>query len=317
MILLEDVHPALLNALERMIRQENVVPHTSVKDFDGTELRITIARSGEVLQTQQTAEQEADEQRNVTVVMSLHHFVPKSVLDVFQNYEAWIRRKFPAASQLVFDDSKSTLTLTIPPKTSDAVRSDLASRFSQLRAWSFVPLFQRQFELFLGGKPEAVKPIRIPYHPNESMYVYTSRGNFICLVSLVVDSADEQVFAKQFLQTFQDAKKLQKEIAQAPGFVFTQQLAPTDMPANLRAEAETEGIFWCQFQLQKSHMEGKEDMVIRVITQLINFRNYLLYHIHCCRSYMHALMRKRVESSLLVLNRSKTNTTGRARVVIK
>jgi actin related protein 2/3 complex, subunit 2 len=342
MILLDDIHPALLNALERMIRQENVVNMTAVKDFDGTVMVVLIDRTLQEEASAAAAASEAEvdpgsptvvdpdaeavSQRNIVVTLVLQHVVPRSVLYQFCNYEDIIKAKFPKAAKLDFsasagdtDKTASTVSLVIPAGTSEADRIDLSQRFSQLRAWSYLPLFQHQFDLFLGGKAGSMKPLRIPYHPNESMYMYAARGgaDFVVLLSMVIEGKDDQVFTRNFLQTFHDAKRLQKELSGAPGFVYSQQTAPSDAPAGFIAEVETEQTFWVSFQLQRSHMEGTDVAKTRVVTNLINFRNYLLYHIHCCRSYMHGLMRGRVEKSLLVLNRAKTSTTGRSRVVIK
>lgn len=38
---------------------------------------------------------------------------------------------------------------------------------------------------------------------------------------------------------------------------------------------------------------------------LVSFRNYLHYHIKCCKSYLHTRMRLQVENLLKVLNRAK------------
>jgi hypothetical protein len=43
----------------------------------------------------------------------------------------------------------------------------------------------------------------------------------------------------------------------------------------------------------------------RTISSIQTFRNYLHYHLKCSKAYMHARMRKRVESLLQVLNRAR------------
>jgi actin related protein 2/3 complex subunit 2 len=44
------------------------------------------------------------------------------------------------------------------------------------------------------------------------------------------------------------------------------------------------------------------------ISQIHLFRDYLHYHIKCCKAYMHSRMRKRVSEFLKVLNRAKPET---------
>lgn len=48
----------------------------------------------------------------------------------------------------------------------------------------------------------------------------------------------------------------------------------------------------------------------RSIVALVNFRNYLHYHIKCSKAYMHMRMRKRVTMLLQILNRAKPEASG-------
>jgi len=41
---------------------------------------------------------------------------------------------------------------------------------------------------------------------------------------------------------------------------------------------------------------------------IVQFRNYVHYHLKCCKSYLHTRMRTRVENLLKVLNRAKQET---------
>ena len=161
-----------------------------------------------------------------------------------------------------------------------------------------------------------MQPLRIPYLQGESMYLFQTKGNFLCCISLNSTGRDDLVFLRNFLQTFQDAKKLEKSISGAPAFVFSNGKAPIDMPKGLAAEPEQENIFWCSFQLFKLQME-KPNRVLETATQLVNFRSIVLYHIHCCRTYMHSIMRKRVETNVQIINRARTSTTGKAKVTIR
>jgi len=49
----------------------------------------------------------------------------------------------------------------------------------------------------------------------------------------------------------------------------------------------------------------KKESRDKTIDMIIQFRNYLHYHIKCSKSHMHTRMRNRVDSLLKVLNRAK------------
>ena len=312
MLLLENIHPALLNAIERMISGDNVVPHCAVRDFDGTEYLVAV-ESAEPPSTND----ELDEKRQAfKISVSVKHSVPFSALNHHSNFADVVSSFFPRTCTLAFPPSSPhCVQLTVPVGLQGPQRDEILSLAAQLRAMCYVPLFRKQFELFL-AKPESMPSVRIPYHANESIFLYSCKGNFMCVISLALEGRDEQVFIRNFLQTFVDAKRLQKEIAGAPAFFFTQGKPPADLPSSLGGCLPEENAFYCGFQLFKLQME-KEVNAVATVRQLVNFRNTLMYHIHCCRSYMHALMRKRVASAMLVIKRAKTTTTGRARVTIK
>jgi len=71
---------------------------------------------------------------------------------------------------------------------------------------------------------------------------------------------------------------------------------------------EGEGVSYLTFVLYDRHWKGNkmETTAFNVVT----FRNYLHYHLKCCKSYLHTRMRTRVENLLKVLNRAKQETTA-------
>jgi actin related protein 2/3 complex subunit 2 len=362
MLLLEDTHPALLNALQRMLRAENSVPFTAIKEFDGTEFTIQLeyASPEDAAGTAATVEEEALRQGRIQVVLSLHHPVEAKLLNQFQNFEEvlkalkfqpmkgvqleWLPKTAKAPSDMTghllpAPKSAPVVVMTIPAGTPAPDRERFAEVFSSLRAYAYVPVFQHLFTHFLGGKIDAALPaVCLPYHTavydpqaptkkvKETICVYSHRGGFYVCVTMSIPRKDDVVLAKNFLQTFADAKRLQpKELESAPAMSFTFGKAPPEIPAELQKSvasgdgdsiADGAALVHCTFQLQKSHME-REKVAVKSVVQIVNFRNTLLYHLHCCRSYMHAMMRKRVESSLIVLNRGKTSTTGKPRLSIK
>jgi len=67
-------------------------------------------------------------------------------------------------------------------------------------------------------------------------------------------------------------------------------------------------ISFLTFVVYDRHWKGaKMENAAFTIT---SFRNYLHYHLKCCKSYLHTRMRTRVENLLKVLNRAKQETSG-------
>ena len=340
MLLIGDQHPSVTSIVHRMLLQQNVILKSEVADFDGVILRVRVTPDpdGEMASpttpaapAPQTAggssshEDEAPPPPNVSntvmikadVLITLKHIVPTKVLDHFGNYEAVVSALFPSGTFGFVGGEKSKITVTFAKSAAPAARDSLLGLASQLRIFSYYPLFLEQGQRFLKD-PASVAAIRVPYRPTESMYIYTNKkGDFYVTVSLIVPSKDDQLFVKNFLQSFVDVKRLDRTVAAAPGFYFTNGKAPVDIPSTLAiTEDENENTFWCNFQLSKLQCE-REAKMKETAKQIVNFRNNLMFHIHGCRSYMHALMRQRVETAVRVIERAKTNTTGKAKVQLK
>lgn len=335
MLLIERRHPSVLNVVHRMLCGQNQVPTTTVDDFDHCELRIKVtldeastpvASGAPEIPVPDAPTSDADAPppipKNVQsllmpadILIRLKHTVPNTILDKFGNFTDVVGPLFPKG-YFSFDAVKKGASINIPKDVSAKVRDDTLNLASELRIMAFYPIFVHQAESFL-NKPELVTPLRIPYRPTESMYMFTNKkGDFYVVVSLVIDSKDDQLLVRNFLQSFMDIKRGEKSVASAPGFFFDHKKAPQDLPQNLIAEDENDSTFWVSFQLSKLQLE-KRERTFETARQLVNFRNNLMYHIHCCRSYMHAGMRKRVVAAVQILNRAKTSTTGKAKVEIK
>jgi len=67
-------------------------------------------------------------------------------------------------------------------------------------------------------------------------------------------------------------------------------------------------IFFLTFVLYDRHWKGTK--LENAAFTITSFRNYLHYHLKCCKSYLHTRMRTRVENLLKVLNRAKQESSG-------
>lgn len=313
LVFIEDVHPAVSKSIQRILSRENTVPYCCVRDFDGCEHYITVTEEP----VPEVPEGEVAPEPRRTVFVSLKHVVDTTVLNRFGNLQERLAATVgdKAALQEKPEDPAFVCTVSLP---SDHKNFDqIVAAASKLRIAALCAPFFAMFDQYLKDPSgSSVKPLVIPYRSAESMYLYSAKGNFYVTISICVSDRDDNLFTRNFLQTFADAKKLEKSISGAPGFSFATGKPPQDLPSAIVKEATTDDVFWATFQLFKKQMEKPADAE-KTVQSLANFRNYLSYHIRCCRSNMHAKMRERVETSMQILNRAKTSTTGRARVQIK
>jgi len=147
---------------------------------------------------------------------------------------------------------------------------------------------------------EAKKPgglVEIPYRDDEAFYLKPESDRCIVIFSVAFKDADDVVFAKVFLQEYQDARKTMNN---APSVMYSQKEPPLELKGakNMRVGSNNGFV---SFVLFAPHLK-KRDSTIDMITE---FRNYLHYHIKCSKAFMHTRMRNRVRSFLQVLNRAK------------
>jgi actin related protein 2/3 complex subunit 2 len=108
--------------------------------------------------------------------------------------------------------------------------------------------------------------------------------------------ADDVAFGKLFLSEFK------KNVTGAPTVEFSIKTAPLELK-DIKDLPRSENVGYVTFVLYDRHFNG--DKKHSVAENLPTFRNYLHYHIKCCKSHLHTRMRNRVELLLQVLNRAK------------
>jgi len=143
--------------------------------------------------------------------------------------------------------------------------------------------------------------IEINYRDDEAFYLKPENDRVIVIFSIQFKDADDVVFAKVFLQEYQDARRT---MSNAPSVLFSQKEPPLELKGakNLRVR---EGQGFVSFVLFAPHISGQKKE--KSIDNIQTFRNYLHYHIKCSKAYMHTRMRNRVKTFLQVLNRAKSS----------
>jgi len=152
---------------------------------------------------------------------------------------------------------------------------------------------------------EAKKPasplLEIRYRDDETLYLKQEVDRVIVIFTVQFKDADDVIFAKVFLNEYQDARKT---ISNAPSVLFSQKEPPLELQGvkNLKVMS---GQSFVSFVLHGSHIGGSKKE--KCIDTIQTFRNYLHYHIKCSKAYMHTRMRNKVKAFLQVLNRAKSS----------
>lgn len=175
----------------------------------------------------------------------------------------------------------------------------VARDFSLLKRNCLAAPFYRVFADIEAKKPPAPL-IEIKYRDDEALYIKQEADRVIVIFTIMFKDSDDVVFAKVFLQEYQDARKTMTNV---PSVLFSQKEPPLELKGvkNLRV---LDGQGFVSFVLFAPHISGaKKD---KSIDNIQTFRNYLHYHIKCSKAFIHTRMRNRVKSFLQILNRAKS-----------
>jgi len=161
--------------------------------------------------------------------------------------------------------------------------------------------FYKVFADVEAKKPVVANPIEIRYRDDEAIYIKQETDRVIVIFTIMFKDQDDVVFAKVFLQEYQDARKT---MSNAPSVMFSQKEPPLELKGvkNLKVMA---GQGFVSFVLFGPHISGTKKE--KTIDNIQTFRNYLHYHIKCSKAFMHTRMRNRVKNFLQVLNRAKSD----------
>jgi len=203
------------------------------------------------------------------------------------------------SSYLTSTENGYDVTLQVDTASKPADVAKLAREIALVKRHAFAAPFYRVFADIEAKKP-AGNLIEIRYRDDEAFYLKPEADRVIVIFSIQFRDQDDVVFAKVFLQEYQDARKT---MSNSPSVLFSQKEPPMELKGvkNLKV---TEGQGFVSFVLFASHITGNKKE--KSIDNIQTFRNYLHYHIKCSKAYMHTRMRNKVKSFLQVLNRAKS-----------
>jgi len=275
MILLENIntitHDLIMNHL-----QESDPINTKCSDFDGCELHIWTDGAGGVHVSLKSSAAQA-----------LLNNGGKEVLQ--QVYESSL-----VAAEPGYDVQISANVSGL--RESD--REAFATKFAQLKANLYsAPLVKRMQAASANQSVPGWSDIPIRSH-NERMWVKQDDMERITVIfSVDFSDSDDAVFGRAFLN------EIKKPLSGAPTVDFSLKTPPMEL-RGISGPPRGENVSYVTFVLFKRHWTPIAKASGCAFT-MVSFRNYLHYHIKCCKSYLHTRMRLQVENLLKVLNRAK------------
>jgi len=277
MILLEYNNRILNDTLERLIRNPKTIVDILISDFDGAKFHIFTEKEGE----------------DVVAVVSLSWALYPSLnghgreIALNTNYGSFLQ-KTPESGYDV------TLKVNVS-KVAEEKKESLPLHLSMLKRNIFAAPFNKFFEAAAQNKDFPV--LALEYRPQEFVYLKNVQNRTIVVFKVMFKDRDDQVLAKVFLQEFT------RSTGGAPSVAYSYRNPPTDI-TGAQGAVESDDHGYVSFVLFPAHTTGNAKN--KTLSNIQTFRNYLHYHIKCCKAYMHTRMRARVSSLLKILNRAKT-----------
>lgn len=188
------------------------------------------------------------------------------------------------------------VSLTVDLNNLPADKAELARRVALLKRHCFASPFERAFAAQQKGGDK--KTVAIDYRDEESMYICAAADRVTVTFSVQFKDADDVIIGKVFLQEFVDARRKQQ---QAPQVLYYYKNPPNELKGQNCRVGDDWG--YVTFVLNPRHFDAKHKETTIDLT--MTFRDYLHYHIKCCKAYLHSRMRLRVASLLKILNRAR------------
>jgi len=255
------------------------------QDFDNTNFRVT----GKGLESKDNLDSQKE---IITVSISVlcgdvlvKHGLEDALKKVYGSWVIATEKDFSASLQFSIDgidDKEKEKIITMVP---------LLKRYAMLAPFAYA------FDRFVKG--EKFDNVHIPYRAEENMYIITFEKTLNVVYSVKFDDPDDIILARVFLQEFKDARR-DKALGNAPSVSFSQGTKPLELQGIKSSEPDDvkqlKDYGFVSLSLRESMCT--EDMRIATVDMLLQFRNYLHYHLKCSKAYMHIRMRSRVAKLL-------------------
>ena len=130
----------------------------------------------------------------------------------------------------------------------------------------------------------------------ESFSVACQGEQIVCLFSTAFPDQSDTILARVFLQELFDVRK-EGRMGDAPAVVFGRE-PPVELAHLARPSASS--LNYISIVLFPRHFQ-----LPQVISLVPTLRDYLHYHLKCCKAFLHGRMRAKTADFLKILNRAK------------
>jgi len=266
-------------------------------DFDGTKFHIS------------SSGLKKDDLENTQEIIKLSIFLNGGEVLFNTGLKTQITKIFGEILSIA-DEAEAEYTVTFT-FNADSLKDDEKKKLIQeipfIKRYCMMAPFVKCFDHFL--KSEKFDCISIPYRTEESIYITTIENSLNIVFSIKFDDPDDITIAKVFLTEFKDARR-DKALGNAPSVTFYQGVKPLELKGVKSIEGDTKEALleygFVSLSLRESHCSEKGRL--NTLNLLLQFRNYIHYHLKCSKAYMHMRMRERVTLLLSQLEDARDKT---------
>lgn len=260
---IEPNHPILLDCIETVLSTDKDLTEfrMSICDYDGIEY-IIHSSEGNVL---------------------LFSVVAPQFIDVFNagGREA-IEKYYPTEQHVQIEGVDLTLLidknrLSTKPGDKTRIIKEIATRFSLFRRHFLSGPFEKALESLAARTSTA--PVQFQIRQKEKLWIVPGSERVTFVFEVNYDDSTDAALARLFLSEFEDSRR---HVHNAPIISFN-----STAPAEVSSFPEARGAIVGYLSI--TYLEKQATNIPEKATWLANFKQFLTYHIHANKSYLHML----------------------------
>lgn len=204
---------------------------------------------------------------------------------------------------LVLPEADAGYQVTLEMDLAKEVDGSLQQKIAELKSNVVGAPFSKYFEDVQKNKKTDLKNYKFQLRHDTEVY-FVPRDER-CTVIFAVDFGQrvDRAIARVFLQEFAESRR---HLGAAPPCSFNHNPPQELSEFGITEPISADHVGFISFAILPSHVRS-DDVRKQCAAMMSMFRNYLMYHIKCSKSYFHQRMRMRVVTLLKVLNRAKQN----------
>lgn len=170
--------------------------------------------------------------------------------------------------------------------------------------------------LAAGGRPTDVMPTtrQVDYRPSESVWLVPRADRLTVVWSLEFPDVFDGALARVIVS---ELPEMGRRVPASPPTSFYEPVSPPSELSDAEVHLGANGVGFVAMSFLVGNVDTPQKLE-RAVGRLVLFRTYLLYHIKAAKAALHARMRSRVSSWLLVLRRAHPPTgSGKATKMLR